>query len=427
MNHTIRAFLIVALFSLSCGRKSDVVDLQDWNFGGTPPLMEWLRQRVDSFEKTHPGIKVIQSQKSWNMIREILYADFSAGIGPDVTNGHANYSAELGVAGHFYPLNKFPDWQEVKKWYVPNLLESVQCKGNYYGLPSSAIAFVLVCNKEMFDREGVLPPKTWSEFREAAKRLTKDTNGDGVPDQYGLVLQGGDRGGFSYRLAPFMYKAGANIMSEDLTKIEFNSPRAVSAVQLFADMYQVDHSIIPGFLSYTISEVNDLFCSNKVAMSIEGPWFRVMVREKSPGKDFYVVAVPVPDDMLDQYDTAPTLQDMVMYSISAHSKHLNEAWEFLKYLRNEEADMAWIRNDLGGTAVTERALNSPEAKNVRDLSLYINELKHARPWPSHPKIIAIALDVIAPYSQKAIVGELTSQEAMDQAAEKAREMIEEPR
>jgi multiple sugar transport system substrate-binding protein len=279
----------------------------------------------------------------------------------------------------------------------------------------------------LFDREGIQPPKTWSQFREAAKRLTKDTNGDGVIDQYGLVLQGGDRGGFSYRLAPFIYKAGANIMSDDATKIEFNSPRAVSAVKLFADMYQVDHSIIPGFLSYTISEVNDLFCSNKVAMSIEGPWWRVMVEAKGPGKDFYAVPVPVPDDMIDHYDTAPTLQDMVMYSISAHSKHLNEAWEFLKYLRNEEADMGWIHNDLGGIAVTEHALNSPEARKIKDLPLYKHELQYARPWPSHPKIIAIALDVIAPYSEKAIVGELTPQEAMDQAAGEARKMIEEPK
>jgi ABC-type glycerol-3-phosphate transport system substrate-binding protein len=71
MKQKILTLLILAIFSLSCGRKSDVVELQDWNFGGTPPLMEWLRQRVDSFEKTHPGIKVVQSQKSWNMIREI--------------------------------------------------------------------------------------------------------------------------------------------------------------------------------------------------------------------------------------------------------------------------------------------------------------------------------------------------------------------
>jgi len=417
---TVMLFVLLA----SCGKKDDAVEIHDWNFGGMPTLIEWLRQRVDAFGKAHPGIRVVQSQKSWNMIRELLYADFSAGSGPDIVNVHANYAAEFGGAGHFYPLNKFPDFEKVREWYVPHFLESTCYKGNCYGLPSSAIAFVLVCNKDLFDAEGITPPKTWSQFRDAAKRLTKDTDGDGNPDQYGLVLLGGDRGGFAYRLAPFMYKAGANIMSDDLTKIEFNSPRGVATVKLFADMYQIDHSITPGFLAYTLSEMNDLFCSNRVAMSIEGPWFRGMVKEKSPGKDFYAVPVPVPDDMIDQYDTAPTLQDMVMYSLNAHSKHPEEAWELLKFLRNEEADMAWIQNNLGATATTKYALNSAEAKNVRDLPLYINELKHARPWPPHPNIIAIANNVIAPYGEKAIVGELSPQEAMDQAADEARKIIE---
>jgi maltose-binding protein MalE len=127
--------------------------------------------------------------------------------------------------------------------------------------------------------------------------------------------------------------------------------------------------------------------------------------------------------MIDQYETAPTLQDMVMYSINARSKHLNEAWELLKYLRNEEADMFWITQDLGATATTRKALESQEAKSVPDIQLYVNELNHARPWPPHPKMIAIASNVFTPYCQKAIVGELSPKAALDQAAQEAQDII----
>jgi multiple sugar transport system substrate-binding protein len=236
---------------------------------------------------------------------------------------------------------------------------------------------------------------------------------------------GGDKGGFAYRTIPFFFKAGADVMSEDLKTIMFNSPKGIAALKLFADMYQIDHSITPGFLAYGHSETNDLVSGNKAAMSIEGPWFRGMVSDKSPGKDVYVVAIPVPDDMIDQYTTAPTLQDMVMYSINAHSKHLNEAWELLKYLRNEEADMYWITQDLGATATTKKALASPEARNVKDIDLYINELNHARPWPPHPSMIAIASNVFTPYCQKAIVGELSPKAALDLAAKEAQDIIDE--
>ncbi len=424
MKSKIIAVFLILLFFLSCGKKEEGIEINFWNFGGTPDFIVWVRERVDSFNQTHPGIRVVQSQKSWNMIRELLYTNFSAGTGPDVMSVHANYAAEFGEAGYYYPINKFPDFEEVKNWYLPNLFESTKYKNNYYGLPSSAIAFVLVCNKDLFDEEGIAPPKTWSQFREAARRLTKDTDGDGSIDQYGLVLLGGDKGGFSYRLVPFFFKAGVHILSDDLKKVEFNSPRGVAAVQLFADMYQIDHSITPGFLAYTLSEINDLFCSNKVAMSIEGPWFRSMVDAKSPGKEFYTVPVPVPDDMMDHYDTSPTLQDMVMYPISAHTKHLDEAWELVKHLRNEEADMAWVQMNLGAIATTRHALNSTEAENYKDLPVYRNELKHARPWPPHPNIISIARNVITPYGQKAIVGKLSPQAAMDMAAKEAQEIIE---
>jgi len=425
MKHRLIPILLLVLLSLSCGKKDDVVELRLWNFGGTPPMMEWVRKRVDAFNATQTGIRVVQSQKSWNMIRELLYTNLSAGTGPDVMNVHANYAAEFGGAGFFYPINTFPDFEEVRSTHEPNLFESVRYRENTYGLPTSAIAFVLVCNKEMFDAEGVAPPRTWSEFREVSRRLTKDIDGDGSVDQWGFVLFGGDKGGFAYRLAALLYKAGVNILSDDLTRVEFNSRMGVKTLQLLTDMHLVDKSITPGFLAYQLSEINDLFCSNRVGMSIEGPWFKVVVEQKSPGKEFYTVPVPLPDALLDRYDTMPTLQDMVMYSINANTKHLKESWELLKFMRNEEADMDWVRLDLGAYATTRRALGSPEAGKLKDFATYRNELQHARPWPPHPAIISIARNVMTPWSQKAIVGDLSPEEAMAAAAEEAQLILEE--
>jgi multiple sugar transport system substrate-binding protein len=424
MRHVLKMLFLTALLSISCGAPPDGVELQLWNFGGTPKMIEWVRARVDSFNASHNGIRVIQSQKSWNMIRELLYTNLSAGTGPDVMNVHANYAAEFGGAGFYYPINTFPDFQEVKAWFEPHMLESTRYGDNYYGLPCSAIAFTLICNTEMFDAAGIDPPRTWSEFRRAAKLLTRDTDGDGTTDQWGLVLLGGDRGGFAYRFAPFLYKAGMNILSDDLTRVEFNTPMGIRALQLFVDMYQVDHSITPGFLAYQHSEINDLFCSNKVAMSIEGPWFRSLVEQKSAGKEFYTVPVPVPDALLDQYDTLPTLQDMVMYAISGHTKHPNEAWELVKYFRSPEADMFWITEELGAVATTTAALNSPQAALKENLAIYTHELTYARPWPPHPGIISIARNVITPWCQKAIVGEISAEEAMREAATEAQKIID---
>jgi multiple sugar transport system substrate-binding protein len=421
--------LIIALattLALSCGPKDQSMRVEYWNFGGTQVFMEWIRVQVDSFNTIHPEIRIVRSQKSWNMIRELLYTNFSAGKGPDVMTGHANYAAEFGGSGYFKPLDEFSDFEAVKSRFLPNIMESTRYEGHYYGIPFSALAFVLVLNKDLFDAEGIEPPKTWSQFREAARRLTKDLDGDGSIDQWGLVLLGGDKGGFTYRLTPFIFKAGGEILSNDLEHAVFDSPEAVSAVQLFADMYQKDHSITPGFLAYTLSEINDLFCSNRVAMSIEGPWFRGMVDEKRPGKEFYTVPVPVPDHLLDTYETAPTLQDMVMFSINAKSEHPEAAWKFIKYVRSDKADMEWVAKSMGGLPTTEAALDDPAAaERIDGFSVFFHELEHARPMPPHPKMDAIARNVIAPYGEKAIVGEMTPNEAMDRAVTEADDLLKE--
>jgi ABC-type glycerol-3-phosphate transport system substrate-binding protein len=221
-----------------------------------------------------------------------------------------------------------------------------------------------------------------------------------------------------------MFKAGTEFLTPDLKTATFNTPPAVSALQLFADMYQIDKSITPGFLAYTLSEINDLFCGNKVAMSIEGPWFSGLVAEKRPGKCLYTVPVPVPDDRIDQYQTAPTLQDMVMIAISNYSKNPEAAWEVAKYLRGPEADMAWVQIDMGGMPTTIEAWNSPEGKNFHDIEVFENELKYAKPWPPHPQMIVIAKNLIAPYGMKGVIGELTPQQAWDRAVAEAQELLD---
>ena len=411
---------LLALLLIGCSDDDGKTRIDFWNFGGTPHFYTWVDAQIAEYNESHPEVRVVKNQKSWNMIRELLFTNFSAGTGPDVVTVHANYAAEFGGAGYFLPLEQFAGFEEIRQDFVPNILETTSYQGRHYGLPFSALTFVLVCNKEMFDAAGLDPPRTWSELRSTAKQLTRDTDGDGRLDQWGMVLLGGDRGGFSYRLAPLIYKAGAAILSDDLDKAVFDSPEAVSAVQLLADMYQVDQSITPGFLAYTLSEINDLFTSNKVAMGIEGPWFRSMVDDKSPGKEYYTVPVPVPDDRIDLYDTSPTLQDLVMFSVSGQSENPEEAWEFIRALRTVEQDLHWLEVPMGGLPTTNAAWADPEAdEKVDAFAVYRHELQYARPWPSHPKIISIVRNVIAPYGQQAIVGDLSPGEAMRLAVAEA--------
>jgi len=419
-------FLCLCFIILSCsGKKSDdIVTVRYWMFGGTPKLMTNQRERIGLFNRNHAKIKIELSQKSWEQKRELIHANFSAGTGPDIVHVHANYAAEFGDIGYFYPINKFADFDSVRQWYEPILLESTRFGENYYGLPCSAIAFILVCNGEMFDEIGLEPPKTWSEFREAAKKLTRDRNGDGAVDQYGFTMMGADPGGFEYRVAPFVLKAGGRYMTSDKKQVLLDDAINCAVVKLFADMYQIDHSIAPGFLGYTITEVIDQIAGNKAAMTIEGPWYPTVLEDRGLNKKLYFVSVPVPDDRLALYDQATTLQDLCMMAINSASKHPAESWEFLKFMRCPEADQDWVTDNLGAIPVTRAALDFTGEAKVPNLDLYRRELKHAIPWPNHPQMIAIVSNIIAPYTEKAIIGKMGVQEALQQAAQEMRDIID---
>jgi ABC-type glycerol-3-phosphate transport system substrate-binding protein len=195
-------------------------------------------------------------------------------------------------------------------------------------------------------------------------------------------------------------------------------------VQLFADMYQLDHSISPGFLGYSMTDVIDQMAGNKAAMSIEGPWYPSVLRDRGISKKLYVVPVPVPDHQLAQKDQAATLQDLCMLAINKESKHPHAAWEFIKYMRNPEADEKWIADDMGAIPVTRHAMEYKGEIKAPNIDLYRHELTHAVPWPYHPQMIALVNNIIAPYCEKAIIGEMGVREALNKASSEMQAIIE---
>ncbi len=56
---------------------------------------------------------------------------------------------------------------------------------------------IMMCvNKDLLEKEGIsIPESGWTleDFYEICKKVTKDTNGDGVVDQYGITDYIGSR------------------------------------------------------------------------------------------------------------------------------------------------------------------------------------------------------------------------------------------
>ena len=117
--------------------------------------------------------------------------------------------------------------------YFPDVLQTAQFNGKTYGLPWIAQPVMLYYNPKMFADAGVQPPTdawTWEDFKTAAAKLTKDTNGDGKPDQWGTAFNGWPP------IHMFIWQAGGEVMSTDKATSPIDSPEALAGAQFYKDI-----------------------------------------------------------------------------------------------------------------------------------------------------------------------------------------------
>ncbi len=108
--------------------------------------------------------------------------------------------------------------------------------GSLYCLPKDLSCFAFAYNKQIFDEAGIPypdpeKPYTFAEFLDVCKQLTKDKDGDGEIDQWGVANADG------FGLTPFIYGNGGHFLNEDHTKVVINEDKAFKeALQYYVDL-----------------------------------------------------------------------------------------------------------------------------------------------------------------------------------------------
>jgi len=119
--------------------------------------------------------------------------------------------------------------------------------GYYDGTPSP---FGLIYNKTLLQQLGlpdlyelqVSGEWTWEKFRQIMKDATKDTNGDGAIDIWGLT---GGWDGLSRITENFLYANNGAVTKEVNGQLSFalDSPESIEALTFVSDLYNVDKTI----------------------------------------------------------------------------------------------------------------------------------------------------------------------------------------
>lgn len=297
---------------------------------GDPAEVAAYEALVAAFEDAHPDIDVELSYVAdQGEYRQRLAAAFSARNAPDVMLLNYRRFATFAGEGGLEPLGDYLAQSERldEAAFYPTAIESFHYAGQLWCIPQNLSSLVIYYNRDLFDAAGLPYPQagwTWDEFLATAQSLTRDLDGDGVIDQYGVGVTPN-----LFRLAPFIWQNGGVLVDdqERPTRLTLDSPAALEAFQWFVDL-QVRHHVAPDAVAESAESGERRFQHGRLAMYFNSrrgvPTYRTI-------ESFAWDVAPLP-----QRQQAAGILHSDGYCMAATAADKAAAWTFIEFANAAE-------------------------------------------------------------------------------------------
>lgn len=213
---------------------------------------------IKAFEKANPGVKVELQHSSINDLLPKLSVMIKARTAPDVVFCSPRYVAGLVGQDMLLPLNDV--WENIGD-INPRFITLRDDKGYMYDIPLLSESMVLYYRTDLFEKYDVKVPTTYDEYVEAARKLTRDTDGDGKIDLYGVGINGVAPDVY-VTFVSFMWSNGAKMFDEN-NNVIIDSPEAIEALEYMGKMLEFTP---PGVANTTYHDQAVQFAQGLTAM-----------------------------------------------------------------------------------------------------------------------------------------------------------------
>lgn len=322
-----------------------------------------IAQQIDSFAKVQPNIKISAQQLFCSgtgdpnclggMDLGKVTTQIAAGTPPDLFMVQSPFAADFASRGSLKNLNDHAkrDKLDLTKTFYPALVTMGTYKGNVIGFPqlSAGDTPYLFMSTAALQEAGVdptKPPTTWEDLVSMAQRLTKKGGGAG----------GFDRIGMDFPSNPFIHYAAKNnakIISDDLTKVLFNSPEGIDALQWMFNTSQQLYGQISNRGAFMTANTGQgtgagraPYYTNKVGMWNSGVWhfFEIFGEKQIHNPSFTYNVALLPHNAKNPQAKQNSLAEVVwLYSVPAGSKKVDAAFEWLKHITMGEGNRIFVK------------------------------------------------------------------------------------
>ncbi|WP_103063087.1 ABC transporter substrate-binding protein [Actinomyces qiguomingii] len=405
------------------------------------PNQQTAYQKCADAFTAETGIGVTIEQKGWDDYWQNLTIGLNSGTAPDVITNHVAHYPELASKGALADLSERIEQDGIDLGqYTGELAALWNYDGKIYGIPQDWDTIALVYNVKDVKDAGIAPedlndldwnPTDGGSFGKLIARLTVDDNGVRGDEPgfdktkvatYGWGLE---TGGGVVGQGPWSWLALSNGF-EYLdtnpfgTHYNLDSPKLIEAMTWWRQ--QIDAGYVTPVEQAGNLGLEPMMEQNKAALVPDGSW-RINTWAGSEAQEFAFAPLPKGPE------GRKTIINGLAPSITASSKHQDEAWQWVKYLTSDACQSVIAQEAVvfpSITAQSEAAAKAHEAAGV-DVSAFLDIAQDPQALSYYPITfkadeINSEADVVIERIQR---GEVDPATALPELATKVNSLLEE--
>lgn len=364
---------------------------------------------VRRFNHENPGVKVIMQRMDWGTYYNKLFVAGLGGRSPEVFVVHTDSLQRFVGSGLVRPVDDAVADAGVDVGDIDNnVWSAVEHGGRHYAVPLDIHLLGMYYNRRLFAAAGIdRPPTNRAEFLDALRRLKRDDNSDGRPEQWGFVFTW-----MRTNCYALVRQNGADLFSPDGGRATLASPGAVEAIAFASDLIRSER-LAPGPENF---DAWIGFRQGRVGIVFEGIY---MLPELQRQADLDFGAAPLPV-LLDRPAAWANSHNLCLRA-DLKGDELVVAMRFVKFLSDNSLEWA-----AGGQVPVRKSLRQGEAfateKRFEAQRAFAAQIPYAAYMPAVPFVFEYLVEFDLAIEQ-ALRGSLPAETAMRSAQARVERII----
>lgn len=261
-----KKLIAASLLALSMG-SAHAADLAVVS-GDTGNGIAFLRKELDIFQK-NTGHKVeIVAMPASTTDQFGQYRLWLAAGNADIDVYQTDVIWAPQLADHFVDLTEAA--KDVVGQHFASIIESQTADGKLVALPAFTDAPALFYRKDLLEKYGKQPPKTWDELAATAKEIQDKEREAGQKDMWGFVWQGNSYEGLTCNALEWIKSSGGGQIVEADGSISVNNEKAAAALDRAKSW--VGTVSPPGVLAYQEEEARGVWQTGNAVFMRNWPY-----------------------------------------------------------------------------------------------------------------------------------------------------------